>query len=337
MSARLMLVLASVTLAFAATEITLRACGCARLGLAIPATVGNLPFDDNPTGPFHFHYNSNGDRTGDPLGEGDRRESWCVAGDSHTNGLGVNDDDRLSETLQRLLNERGRDVVVFNVAVPGSTLPHYASMVKRCGSVYRARFIVVVLYLGNDLIELSDWIRDGRPDVDSRRPSGPMEYVKTVLRRSYVFDSSALVLHSVLDGPKHPSAGHDDKLQAYFQSKFYLSHPERRAGDLDVFDAELDEIKRAGERSGAGIAIATLPSWVQTDTQALAPVDRFEIALEREIVEHVRHSGISTIDLADALNRHRGQNQFWPTDRHLNSAGHRVVGQAIFDALGSDK
>ena len=104
--------------------------------------------------------------------------------------------------------------------------------------------------------------------------------------------------------------------------------------DLDAFGEELDAIARAARESSTHLVMAALPSWLQVDNASRSDVDRFEISLERAIIDRVRRSGMTTIDLTDALS-HRGQLQFWRVDRHLDSAGHRIAGQAIFDELFS--
>jgi hypothetical protein len=333
MIARLALAGVAIAAATAAAEVGLRACDCARLGLAIPGTSGSLPFPDNPAGRFHFHYNSYGDRTAEPLRAGDTRERWCVAGDSHANGIGVDDADRLSDKLDASLNASGRRVAVFNVAAPGATLPHYVEMIRRCASLYSAHSMVVVVYLGNDLIELSHWIDRGRPDVEREMPTPAIERARAVLRYSYLFDTAALAWHSV-SHRRSISEQHNRELQAYRQAEFYTAHTERRASDLNAFAAELDELKSQASRSSARLLIVALPSWLRLDAGAsMSPIEQVETDLEREMIDRARRSGVRVLDATAALGRQPAQSEFWTVDRHLSVVGHGIVARAIFDDL----
>jgi len=333
MIARLALAGVAIAAAMAAAEVGLRTCDCARLGLAIPGTSGSLPFPDNPAGQFHFHYNSYGDRTAEPLRADDTRERWCVAGDSHANGIGVDDGDRLSDKLDASLNASGRRVVVFNVATPGATLPHYVAMIRRCASLYGAHSIVVVVYLGNDLIELSHWIDRGRPDVERKMPVPTIERAHSVLRYSYLFDTAALAWHSVSDR-RSISEEHNRDLQAYRQAELYAAHAERRASDLDAFAAEFAELKSQASRSSARLLVVALPSWLPLDAGAsTSAIERVETDLEREMIDRARRSGVRVLDATVALGRQPAQSEFWAVDRHLSVVGHGVVASAIFDDL----
>jgi hypothetical protein len=309
------------------------------VGLAIPEVAGFLPFADSPSKRFHFSYNSYDDRTREPLHAGDPAEPWCVAGDSHANGLGVDDADRLSEVLEKELISKGRNVVVFNVASPGTTLPHYVGMINRCGSIYRARTIIAVVYLGNDLVELAHWIDEGRPDVsrDTNTVSAP-ERVERVLRRFYVFDAAAFAWHSVA---RHrvDSRGADDNLQAYAQARFYHSNPDRTAADLAVFDAELHEMQSAASSNRAHLTAVILPSWLQVDDRnhTETALSQLELSIEDLEAARISASAVTHIDAIDSLRRHAGEPKFWPVDRHLSTAGHHVIGRLISNSLSSTR
>jgi GDSL-like Lipase/Acylhydrolase family len=327
---RAVVVAFSAAVSLSAGEAALRACSCARLGLGIPGTTGVLPFPDNPTGVFRFHYNTLGDRTHDVAVRRDSDDPWCVVGDSHTNGLGVDDGDRLSERLERALRNGGRSVVVFNTASPGATLPQYESMARRCEATYGARTVVAVVYLGNDLVELAHWIDYGQPrDQKEDAALGLSDQVKKRLRRSFLYDAAAFAWHH-LDRRQRRQSNPEDSLQAFYQAEFYMERPSREAADLAVFDRELQAMSRVADEGRARLLVVVLPSWLQSDgTADQSERARFEVALERRIAARIANSGLDYVDLAPALASAGGGPKFWPVDRHLNTHGHEIAADAI--------
>jgi hypothetical protein len=335
---RVAVVAVSAAVSLTAAETALRACACARLGLGIPGTTGVLPFPDHPAGGFRFHYNALGDRTYESSARTGADDSWCVVGDSHANGIGVDDRDRLSEGLERSLGTRGRHIIVFNLAWPGTTLPHYESMMRRCASIYGARTIIAVVYLGNDLIELADWIDYGQPPVSTvSHETTWTEGIKKPLRRSFVFDAAAFVWANLGFRRQRP-ARPQDHLQAFYQAEFYMANPSREASDLEIFDRELQGMRRVANDARARLLVVAVPSWLQNDgTLDDSERARFEVALERRAADRMSRSGFDFIDLAPVLAADRNEPKFWPVDRHLSTRGHAIVAEALVRHVDAEK
>jgi hypothetical protein len=233
--------------------------------------------------------------------------------------------------LERAAADRGRQVVVFNLASPGATLPQYESMMRRCVSTYGARTIIAVIYLGNDLVELSHWIDYGEPRGDPSSPAAtPVDGIKKQLRRSFLFDAAAFVWNHV-DRRRLRETHTEDHLQAFYQQELYAAHPSRESSDLAVFDRELQRMRRAAAESGTRFVIAALPSWLQSDGAADGSGRAtFEVALERRIADRIARSGPGYIDLAPALAAAPSAPNYWLADKHLSTHGHALAAAAIF-------
>ncbi len=332
------------------------ALGCAELlvrrlplldpGMGVRGLAGRARFIDDPKG-YSFSIDSFGLRTGDfTPGKEAGVIRVVLLGDSHAYGVGVDDDDRVSERLQRLLaGSLRRKVEVLNVAQPGTTWTDYLAAAQGAVS-WQPDLLVVLTYTGNDLGELA--MPTLKPPAGGARSRGGWLLVQLrrlhlwhLLRRGFsrpparVYQLGkppcATTLGAAEVGPFAQAA-----LEACVMSR--LARPE----DLELRTEQLTQRLGGLARSrGIPLLIAALPPKLLVEPAAPHPdFDRAAAALgvrgeqARALLARAHAAscrpvaGAFVVDLLGPL-RHQPGPFYFPRDWHLDAAGHRLVAAVL--------
>jgi len=257
-----------------------------------------------------------------------------LVGDSQTEGLQVPYEETygavLRRDLERLLPDRRFEVI--NLAVSAYGTHQEVLTLRRYGARLRPCWVVLGLYPGNDL---SDNVRLPLVTEDAGGV-GLAEHRFTFARRlwlgtkiwlasiSHLYTLSVWQIKALLSRPLLTQAGQAGLLEPSSPVVGGESRPLRITEQLLL-------IARKDARSlGAQLVVLVIPERSQVlrpDESARSALDdieqQFVSWFEREEIPHVE----ALTPLRGA--RRRGENPFFRRDGHLNSAGHRVVGETL--------
>jgi lysophospholipase L1-like esterase len=332
------------------------ALGCAelvtgRLPLSYPMGVrglaGREQFVDEPHG-FCFSINSLGLRTREfnPAKAPDAVRI-VLLGDSHAFGVGVDDEDRISERLQRALQGViRRKVEVLNASQPGTTWTDYVAAARTAVS-WRPDLLLVLTYTGNDLGELAVPTFEQPADRPPARAGWPLRQLRRLriwhlLRRGFrrprpeLFTVGKPPCAATLDSERvGPFA--QGVLQACVMSR--VARAEDLAERARQLGAELDGLARSHR---IPLVIAVLPPKVLVEPAAARrDFDRaaaaFGIQGEQALALLQRAHGSSCrpvggamiVDLLGPLRQSHSGALYFARDWHLNGEGHRIVAAVL--------
>jgi len=270
-------------------------------GLAVDMAV---PAAGHPRGTFRFRTNN--------LGLRRDRDTMAtkspdilrilVLGDSHTDGY-VNNDESFCALLESSLTRRlppGRRVEVLNAGIAGYSPAQEFLWYKMRGALLEPDLVVVVFYVGNDVVELED---PSKPNVDpatgrpipsregdpSRIAPGPGRFASaSTLDAIRVF---ALLRYAVQLGPLAPMwqqlslpgrvtdlggfrmdtliqvlrACHGCFLQSLQQIAHARRYPEKMRGDIRRAAEILIRLDGEVRSDGHRLVVAVLPTFAQAD------------------------------------------------------------------------
>jgi hypothetical protein len=266
-----------------------------------------------------------------------------IIGDSFIFGYGVDDDEILSEVLNRLFESSGKRVEVLGMGVDGYGNVQELLWLKKEGIRYHPDIVICQFFVGNDLINNTSWREYG-------------------LTRPYsVIDDQGKVV--IKDNPAHSSLNDEKKFKGivnqgqpaphfrlkipfkdFLTSKSYvyiflrlrynnLMYKLGLRGGYEIGDSprnvEIAEeiflkMNRLCKSQGAKLIILLVP----TGEQRLGVMDDH---LQKSLSAFLNNNGIETIDLLPLL---RGKNGLYYTiDSHWNPNGHRFVARIIYDRI----
>ncbi len=254
-----------------------------------------------------------------------------LLGDSFASGYGVERGEMFADLLEKRL---GTEVV--NAAVGGYEIVHQVRFFDARGKLLEPDWVLYAMYVGNDLSRNDEWTVDDNGHLVSPTRSFP-------LRRKHEIKLIALVRQAIY---RRAERERDEWRPFADYLALAARNPSPEAAS-DLRDAErwLSELRAAVRATGAGFTVALIPyrTIVDPDARArfAASVPNFEELYDLDLpvqraLEMCRRLGIDTIDLTPVLRAHYergGEPLYYPVDGHLNSAGHRLVAQALSDAL----
>jgi lysophospholipase L1-like esterase len=281
-------------------------------------------YDDYAQGFVHVQTNALGFRGKDVLTEKPPNVIRILGvGDSITWGVGVDDADTFLRVLERRLNQPAQTnshvFEVINAGVIGYSLHQDLRMVETFGLPLRPDLVIVSLAM-NDAYPTEDPFFNlhtfHRPAKENVRRRGyaqsrePWCYFGTYLR------SQARMARNRLRGDlRYVPSDRDVWPEGSFEARAW-----------PTMEQHLLDLKRLADEHNFTLLVAIVPTF-----QQLASLEQAELPQVR-ICGFLSASGIQYLDLYDALKG--GQVDFFRDSMHLSKAGHQVVGDAIFDAIG---
>lgn len=277
-------------------------------------------FEEHPDGGWRVNTNALGLREDEEVRSEKPDVRIVVTGDSHTDGLCATHES-FANVLEALLAEEWPEKTVesLNAGTGSHNLYNYLGTVERLAGLDPDVFIVVV-YGGNDFsgaMILQRFFHHRRPwAVDPHRLAvrdtgetlgsiGPQELKQEVYFLNNPGDEAVavdLVCSISVELARRCARVGAELLFVYL--------PPPNAGQPGPFREELDEVRRAADLEGVELGVS----------------DRIADPWLRFLGER----GLAHIDLRPHF-RAAGEVLYWRTDHHLDVAGHRLVGEVLFE------
>jgi len=250
-----------------------------------------------------------------------------LVGDSHMMGV-VRNEDNCSDLLERRLRDAlGADVAVYNVASGFYSLHQHLLRLRSVGESLRPTAFVVVVFCGNDLLDLEDVGRPHLDDALEEQPAHPAPPRETTSARR-----TALAL---------PSAAEELFWQGLNQAEYFRLRPER----LSVVEAKarrcLESLRALARERGVPLILALLPGFDLAFPERVAQLGPAARAAAEAGANLRLHEGLAadarelSIELVDALPAFRsdGRPSLYADDYHLFVDGHRLLADLLFEPL----
>ncbi len=268
----------------------------------------------------NFGFRENADTT---IAKPENTKRILITGDSHVDGV-VNKEETYPNVLEQLINKSSNDskrYEIINAAVGYFGPQNYLSVLKRWQGLSPDVFIVTI-YSGNDFLDAIKFASDKHQLTIPERPQGYYEKLSKLDDYSFAFTG-----------------------QLINQIQFFKTYPDLRITALTITENTLFEIQALCETLKIKYLVVILPTKVDIEPQT--DIERIKKA--QQIMEYSENDlsingsmakqlgiwlfahHIPYIDLTTGLS---GSNKevFWKSDYHLNSEGHRVIGNILFNS-----
>jgi HEAT repeat protein/lysophospholipase L1-like esterase len=214
-------------------------------------------------------------------------------GDSVTAGAELEPDEAFPQVLEQRLDQEGRPVEVFNVALWGWSTRQQRIAYERLARKYRPDDVFLAVCL-NDIPELQNNL------------TRPPRFVSALFRRSALF-------RLIVDAPGREIQSVEQLFQQPDSGKVH--------DGMSRFFDEVRALRNAVREDGASLAIVVFPFRFQVAPGAPPPV------VQQRIAAFCAAEGLPCLDLLPAI-RGMGEAAFIDYD-HLSPAGARLVASAI--------
>lgn len=255
-------------------------------------------------------------------------QACLVFGDSFTFGFGVGDED----TFVQKLNTSPTTVRCVNLAVPGFSTDQEVLLLEQTLPDYEAVAVLLVVYLGNDLID------NERPfpiQVPDAKPYFALTPTGLELRNSPVprekksaLDPGFDLLETTGASPLLLRMGRFSIARPLAERMLASGDLSKRLGStcassLDLFDALVRRAREACAAQDAELHLVLMPGRSLVEEPASLSA-KYQDHVRREIVRRQR----GVIDLYEGLKGRKGL--YYPNDGHLTRAGHEAVAEILF-------
>ena len=270
-----------------------------------------------------------------------------VLGDSFTFGIGVNDD----QTFVHYLNEVGPNGLRFyNYAIPGTSTDQQILLFERQLIGLKPSRVILVLYLGNDLIDNQlnfpiqmnlakprFLVRDDHLFLSNvpvqRSVSGGKEARQTMAQAMFGYDHVQTSLRYRLESRSAllrfisetllptPSIGGD----------FFIRHD----SSINLCILILERIAADCEKSHTQFTLALLCGRSFIENQQSIP-SLYQGYIRDRLMDAAKQRKWSVVDLAQTLRTTYNAKQgkwFFPHDGHLTAIGHQLVARSIANSM----
>ena len=265
------------------------------------------------------------------------RPRIAVLGDSFLWGIGVSDEDRVTELLAADLG--GIDVLNFGVS--GYSPVQYLLMVDRVAD-FSPSLVILFFCLGNDFGDNVLRVRYGY-----YRPYAAVNDQNKIEIRGYPipavgdfgFSAHSRLLGSAILGRLRQSmvprrtvqAGllefEDDLIYSGRRSSPRLQNIRSQA--IEINQALLAEVRDGFAAQGIDVMVVSVPTKLDMESENF--LDGSGSVAEHELGETCRKLGISFFPAVDLFN----PEHFWTQDAHWNPSGHRLMATALAENLAS--
>jgi len=254
-----------------------------------------------------------------------------LIGDSQTEGLQVRYEETYGAVLQRVLERLapGQRFEVVNLGVSAYGTHQEVLTLRRYGARVRPCWVVLGFYPGNDLSDNVRWplvtedvngvrLVEHRFSIGHRLWLGTKVWLASI---SHLYTFSVAQIKAVLSRPLLARAGLIERSSIYVDG---ASRPVR-------FTEQLMLMARRDTRGlGARLIVLVIPERSQVLRLEEAPRSGLD-AIEQQFVSWFDREAILHVEALAELRaaQQRGEPPYFHIDGHLNSAGHRVVGEAL--------
>jgi hypothetical protein len=342
------LIVLSSTVSLCCAEMLIRRLPLLDPSMGVRGLAGRARFIDNPNG-FYFYINRLGLRTKDfkPAKEASAVRV-VLMGDSHAFGVGVDDEDRVSERLQRVLQgSLRRNVEVLNAAQPGTTWTDYLAAAQTAVD-WQPDLLIVLTYTGNDLGELAlptfKQPVGGSPSRDGWLLGNLRRFhIWHLLRRGFSRQPPRRLFR--IGKPPCEATLHTEEVGPFAQGVLEACVMSRmaRPEELEQRVEQLGQgVSRIARSHRIPLIIAALPPKILVEAaashsdfdgaaarvgirsgQALALLERAHRAFCRPV------GGAIVIDLFGPLRNSQAGSLYFAHDWHINGEGHRIVAAVL--------
>jgi len=270
-----------------------------------------------------------------------------IIGDSFVFGV-VPRPANFSAVVQRLADNSGKKLEVLNMGIPGSGPTNYLGMIGKDAVDKQADTVVVMLYLGNDLLQ-------AHPDFETKLWLGsPHE----VLAHPYLVGGSLkyLTIYRTFQAAKRLwRERHHNKQEGAFAKESFLEI-ERQQADFfeaspsgfvrDSYSALIEitqQMKETASQHGMKLMIVLAPDAIQVspalqaevmETFGLNPAQYDFNGLPRKLAQDLEAQGIPVLDLTPAFQASEAKSTLYAKqDTHWNEAGNQLAGEAIWSFI----
>ncbi len=298
----------------------------------------------------HRHYDFEVNYSTDPNGyrttpalEKSRHQRVGWVGDSFTFGMGVDDEFTFINQLNRFDTKRAH----LNFGIPGFSTDQELLLIQREVVRFRLKTVVLVVYLGNDLLDnLLDY------PLQAEQPK-PRFIVKNEKLEAVVHGGSFLPrkpkdnrinARSLLLGSESGELGWFRRLslRSELGRRLRLMLPVKEGAEknleqrlqpaLELFDKLLWMIRFEVEQAGMDFRIVLLPgSSLLQRPQSLS--GRYQDYLRHQILQTSESKNLKVFDIKELLQAHGSKDLYHSHEGHLTREGNRIVAQALLKWL----
>lgn len=272
-----------------------------------------------------------------------------VIGDSFTVGASVEQSETYSSVLQRLLNGdpvygKGTRFEVINAGVGGWNPFQYAQYYQHYGPELEPDWVIVGLFVGNDVLKVVDSLDRTMTAVMGRRVSRKAAASPWIGLRVALHEHShlaRLVLHQSGPALSYHREVCDEIPNFLVRIEYGRRHVYRKdrpmlAVKVSRAVQQVARIKRLADQAGVRMLVVLLPDENQINPALQKRVfddpDRYDLDLPQSLL--VEQFGDAGIDVLDVLPSFRADSRcLYQNDTHWTAEGHALVAQQIYRTL----
>ncbi len=262
-----------------------------------------------------IHINDFGLRDNQPISYADGA-IWVI-GDSMTFGWGVEEDERYSTVVSRLLGQP-----TYNIASPGTNVCGYRALVSQMPEAVTPTAVIIGLVLENDLMEY---------DCAARAASGPPADSERLMGVKIWLTGHSALYNVVAGNLKRVDIIHQALIAIGLANQEQAYKQEFASARVDaVTTSTANELANLRNQLPAGTPYAVLivPARFEI-ADGDPPYHHARVALAKSLAEH----GIGVIDPFDAFKAAGFKPTHFVHDGHWSPLGHRLAGEAAAEWL----
>lgn len=254
------------------------------------------------------------------------RPAALVLGDSHIDGV-VDTADNVTSLLERRSEADGRPIRVLNAACGMYGLWQDALRARALLPRFRPRAVVVVVFLGNDFLDLENPTMPHLDDELREQPEGALDSADATRRRA---EELAL-----------PRAQQFLFWQGLDQALFAKQHPERIRSVIAKAAHAVDVVLAAAATNGAKVLWVLLPSYDLVFPERAAALSRTAATVvasgaQRQLRDafavQLDRRKADVVDLEPVF-RADGDPTLYAGDYHIHRRAHRLMAEALREPL----
>lgn len=260
-----------------------------------------------------------------------------VVGDSQAFGYGVGDDSTWTSILARAL-PRSR---VINLGLPGMAPQQYFRVYKKFGASLHPKLLVFGLFPGNDVgdqREFDAWLEAGSPGNFATWKfvrGSPPGLLQRALERTYLFWLLRITQRQLGDFSSVEPMTFADGSQIRFAPSFLANQAALATPDNRHFRRVMESIEQSRDLAHEnGTAFLVLLFATKEDVYLPLRDDPVPQVLN-SFVQALEQRGIPYLNLAGPVREvaRQGRRLFFTVDGHPNTAGYRVIADAVLAHL----